>query len=87
MLPPVGFVHAQIINIQGFHVGEHVVAHMLLEAAEAMAQHLPVFVRADEHRRFFVAENCLQFFFGILGGGAFEQIGPDAVVHHVHLNQ
>ena len=81
-----GLVHAEVVDVQTFDVGEDVVVEVLLEDAEGVAQDAAVVV--DEDGAAVVVDEGAQLLVGVFGGaGRFEEVRPPLVMDGVHLNQ
>ena len=84
---PEGFIHADVVYVEGTHVREDRVAHDLLVDAETVAGDGSVFCDADEDRGGIVPDDLLQLGCVVLGGRAFEKVRAAVVVDHADLDQ
>ena len=85
VLAPAGFVHAQVVDIQGFFVLQNRVILGLLVDAEAVAQHS--FLHSHEDGALRILQQLLQSGMIVFQGMLPEQVGADVPVDMTHLTQ
>ena len=68
MLTAGGFIHAEVVDVEGADVGEVIVVDMLLVDAEAVAQHRAVAGVGDEDGTGIVMNDGGQLVVGVLAG-------------------
>ncbi len=81
MLAPMILEDTKIIYVEGFDVGEGILARMLNEFAEAVAKHRAVVINCYENRSQRVCYDVVKLLVGVFGCAGFEDIGSAKVVN------
>ena len=85
VLPSVVLIHADIVDIKCPYVGQDMIPENLLMDAEGVAYYLSLIINTDKDRGFIILHYGFKLFCIVLGGGAFEYVGPPLMVDHVNL--
>ena len=85
-LSPTGFIHAEIVNVEGFCIAQDRIVLHFLDDAEAVAQQSAI-VDGTENGPGFVLQQLRQIGFTVFLGTAAEQVRTDLMVDFPHLLQ
>ena len=87
MLPSQSFINTEVVDIQGFNVGEDVVVQMLLEDTECVSKQTVVLVYGYKDPPLLVFESHPELIVRIFSLPVFNEVRAPFMMDHCHLGE